>query len=233
MNRTVALIFLQIASLSLFATENWVQVPDKCVQEKVSPCLIQFNSNDKISWDTEKISAKAGTLLKMNRIEGISDIEVKAGLIKIESSKKYKISGYDISTQKSQYVKNTDQKILILDSESLDLKTLTAENSKSEKISNYVLFRSDLLSRKNLVEYLAQFYSNQAEFKKDLGVISKTYQLRLESDLLTQAQVLQNSSNREIASVENEEKRRVADKKQNDDNRKRSRNLFFMRTFEQ
>lgn len=228
------MFYVQLATAVVFASENWVQVPDQCYQDKVTPCLIQFNSNENIKWNTEKLVVQAGALLKINVVEGLTDIEVKAGLVKVESTKKYKISGYEITTNKSQYIKNSDQKIMILDSKSLDLKTLIAENSKTENSSStYVLFKSDLLSRKNLVEYLSQFYSNQAEFKKDLGVISKAYQLRLDSDLFRQAKILQDSSNREIASAENEEKRRIAEKKQNDENRKRSRNLFFMRTFEQ
>ena len=66
-----------------------------------------------------------------------------------------------------------------------------------------------------------------------LAKLSVAYQAKLTSESVQQAEFLKKKQDREIASIELEEKRRIAEQIQQEKDRKRSRELFFMRTFKQ
>ena len=71
------------------------------------------------------------------------------------------------------------------------------------------------------------------QFKQALSSLLATYQKKISVESEKQDQFFKKRQARDIASAENVEKQRIANENQKTEDRKRSRELFFMRTFSQ
>lgn len=230
----IALFF----SLRILADNNIVQVPDSCVENKMSPCLIKAKTNVKLTWGNRvKLELYPDALVEIQENDSSLRFDILSGFVRLQSNENvkqaYKIFGYEVKTDQVQYVSAQSGQIEVFDSQSLDLKTFAQEtNSKaSERI--FVLHKSEFLNRAELVRYLVRFYPDVKSMKSVLSKLSVAYQQKLTSESVQQAEFLKKRQDREIASIEQEEKRRVTEQIQQEKDRKRSRELFFMRTFKQ
>lgn len=222
------------------ASENLIQVPDFCIKNMTSPCLVRSNHQLNVfEWAGQQIRLSAGSTLQIqkngNSDVGSFDFILLKGSVALRSDLPYRVFGYRIENSQTQYVKRSvDGQIQILDLSTLDLKTFINEkNQQNDNNDVFVLQKSDFLDRKSLVQYLSEFYKVKSEFKKELNLLAKKYKQRLNDDSLRQSQVLQNHINRKIASDEDAIQQRNIKSAKILENQKRSRELFFMRTFEQ
>lgn len=226
-------IFLFILYFAFFsgAEESFVQVPDSCIQKKSNPCLIKAKLNSTFIWQEIQFNLRKDSLIELVADSDVKRVEVINGYLKLKSTQPYKIFGYDVKTDSDQYVSAQQDFVEVLDISTFDLKTLTSENSRSSAQKIYVLQKSMFLNRRELVQYLSFFYSDPLLLKKELTQLASSYQNKLTSDSFQQAEFLKKTQAREIASIEFAEKQRIAEEQQQKIDRKRSRELFFMRTF--
>ncbi len=221
------------------ASESLIQVPEDCILNQESPCLVKARQSAVAEWNKIKIQFSKDSVIQLEKSNDKINVEIKQGFLILQSADKYKISGYEVNTLKQQFIKKNINEIHLLDSNNLDFKTLSFENQNPpqdkdlKNLASLVLQKSELLNREALVQYLSEFYTSKELLKKELASLSKQYQNRLNEDSKKQTEALQNHIHREIASEENVEKRRIAEQEKVLLERKRSRQLFFMRTFEQ
>ena len=209
--------------------ESLVQVPEACVEKKSSPCLIKSKVNTVLNWQGILFNLRKDSLVQLTTNSEIHRVDVLTGFVKLNSLRPYKIFGYDVKSDSDQYVSAFQDFVEILDLKNFDLKTLTVESSGAENI--YVLQKSNFLNRRELVQQLSHFYSDPGLLKEKLTQLTESYQNKLRSVSLQQSEFLKKKQDREIASIEFAEKQRMAEEKQQKIDRKRSRELFFMRTF--
>ncbi len=225
-------------SIRIFADNNIVQVPDSCVENKITPCLIKAKANIKLTWsgsvDLELIKE---ALVEVQQNESAPRFDILSGFVRLHSidslKQNYKIYGYEVKTDQAQYVSVQSGQIEVFDSQALDLKTFAQETNSKASERSFVLHKSAFLNRAELVRYLARFYPDSKSMKSVLSKLTVAYKEKLTSGSAQQAEFLKKKQDREIASIELEEKRRVAEQIQQEKDRKRSRELFFMRTFKQ
>ncbi len=218
----------------LFADNNLVQVPDSCVLEKKSPCLLKAKSSVQFVWDERiHIELGRGALVEVRQRGQDTFFDILSGAAQFRSKERYSIFGYEVKSHRPQYVRAGIDSAEILDGQSLDFKVFNLEKTLNTKGRSFVLSQYKFLNKAELVEYLTLFYSTKKAIKFALNDLSKTYQIRLLSESAKQSDLLKKKQDREIASIELAEKRRVAEQIQQEKERKRSRELFFMRTFKQ
>lgn len=193
--------------------------------------MVKTHQDADFIWADQKVNIRNNSLLMIKSADQQYDFNLMSGAIRIESKAKFKVFGYEIQSGQAQYIKVADQEIRIFDSESLDLKIFAKETLNAENEKVYILRRSEFLTRQGLVKYLSDFYSGKSDFKSALSSLAKKYQKRVDLDSKKQAEFLRNQQAREIASVENLQKQRAASLAQMEIDRKKSRALFFMRTF--
>lgn len=225
-------------SLRILADNNIVQVPDSCVENKMSPCLIKAKANVKLTWGSRvDLELIQDALVEVQQNESSLRFDVLSGFVRLQSKENakqnYKIFGYEVKTDQAQYISAQPGQVEVFDSQSLDLKTFAQEKNLKISDRSFVLHKSEFLNRTELVRYLARFYPDLKSMKLVLAKLSVAYQAKLTSESVQQAEFLKKKQDREIASIELEEKRRVAEQIQQEKDRKRSRELFFMRTFKQ
>lgn len=231
-------VIILFFSLQILAGNNVVQVPDSCVENKISPCLIKAKNNVKLTWGNRvDLELTQEALVEVQQDESSLRFDVLSGFVRLQSKENikqhYKVFGYEVKTDQSQYVSVQSGQIEVFDSQSLDLKTFAQETNLKMSERNFVLHKSEFLNRAELVRYLARFYPDVKSMKSILSQLAVAYQKKLTSESVQQAEFLKKKQDREIASIELEEKRRVAEQIQQEKDRKRSRELFFMRTFKQ
>jgi hypothetical protein len=225
--RCVIFILCQVQLLA-FATEKMIEVPDQCLKKQEFPCLIQSNDYVEFIWSKVHLQLQKNAIIEISNVQDIPLIHIQKGFVSAQSESKFKIFGYDIRNKSIHYVSAENDKKQILDSESFDLKTFS-----QSKEQNFVLLASDVLSRRKLILYLSSFYRNPTEFKRLLSLLLVSYQKKISTESEDQDQFFKKRQARDIASAENAEKQRVAIENQKTEDRKRSRELFFMRTFRQ
>jgi hypothetical protein len=225
-------------SIQILADNNIVQVPDSCIENKKSPCLIKAKTNVQLTWGNQvDLELSKEALVEVQESENSLRFDVLSGFARLQSKDKdkqnYKIFGFEVITNQVQYVSAQRGQVEVFDSQSLDLKTFVQEKNLKSSERIFVLHKSEFLNRAELVRYLARFYPDLKSIKSALSKLSVSYQKKLTSESVRQAEFLKKKQDREIASIELEEKRRIAEQIQQEKDRKRSRELFFMRTFKQ
>jgi len=228
-----------------------IQIPNLCVDKQETPCLIKARQHSNFSWGEQKMQLFSGAVLQIQKEslvlnsedkvavqrQEIFNFELLKGLLRIESEEKYKIFNYQIKNSKSGigvvFIFRNQNKVKILDTEFLDIKILNMEVDQLKQEQGFILEKSEQPDRSELIHFLAPFYVNSVDLKKEFKQIFKKYQKKINLDSKKQEALLQNHTNRHIALAKIDKKQQQKDHQKNFDDTKRSREMFFMRTFEQ
>jgi hypothetical protein len=236
------LIFALFISQRILSAESLIEVPDSCIEKKITPCLIRSEAHVSFTYASLHIQMPSkGSVLQVQKKPGTDkyNIHLIEGVVSIFSDAEYQISDYHVISSDLHYVRILKNKnVQILEAKTLDLKTFGQESTtvsdSSVKNGNiYVLQKTELLSRSDLVRYLSDFYESPASLRSELSKLSKKYKVRVQTESKAQSLILQKHMNRKMASVEDAEEKRKTEHLRILADRKRSRQLFFMRTFDQ
>jgi hypothetical protein len=226
--RHCVLFFLLQLQYIVYANNQTVEVPDQCIQKQESPCLVQSEGEVQFVWQSVHLKLQKNTIVELTKTNDSAEIRIQKGFVVAQSQAQFKIFGYNVQNKARHFVRVEGETQKILDSENFDLKFFS-----QFKDQNFVLERSEFLSKKKFILYLSSFYANSNDFKRDLSTFMAAYKKTLVDKSEKQDQFLKNRQAREIASIENAEIQRIANEKQKLDEKKRSRALYFMRTFKQ
>ena len=229
------------------ALSETIQSPEQCLQSLKGPCLVYVvegaNQNSMQKVDIEKgqlyLQASQGAQLQLNKNKmedhELYSLELIKGKIQFNSKNGLAVNGISMDPNKKYFVERlTADMLQIFDRGTLEISTYIREPKKDEsgKIK-FTLQKSEFPAKERLVKFLASYYVDKKEFHKDLQVISVDYKIKLQKESYKLQTELKKSQQRAIASAELEEQNKKERQLKTLQERKKSRALFFMRTFEE
>lgn len=210
------------------AGEFLTEVPDRCLSEGVAPCLVQVNSSLTAKVKGYKLRLTKGTLFKIMTIgegEQVGEIDLLTGRFRIvDLERPLKLNGYQVDPTSTLFVVREKNEMRVLDAKSLDFKNLRSEGAKGD----FVLVKGEFLDRKKFVQFLASFSPSKEELEKDLADLSERYTERLNQEVESQTKVVQRTIASDELALEAERKRKEREALE----KKKMKEMFFMRTFQ-
>lgn len=239
--KIVALFFTALGThFAAAAASDVVQVPDSCIQKMQYPCLIQSEkpADLKFSFKTKSdvLRVYEKTVVKIvshgSGEEATISYELVKGKMKIQTDKashiqKTIINETEVESTEGVYVSRQDSQVRLLNLENLDYIVLQPLLAVS-KGPKYKLIEKKLLPRKEMVNYILLFPDIRPNLRKTLAHSLKLYDLKFKEELQDQTKVLQRS----IASEAAEKEKNAKASQRLEAERKKTRQLFFQRTFE-
>lgn len=222
---------------ALLLTSLWtqwalaIQVPEQCLEQKKTPCLVKLEAATQLKSSFFNIDSVQETLLRIVQFDPEIKAEVIKGDFKIQSGYLMYIDGYKTESRSWSYIRKEGLDYKLLNSEEIDL--LSFGLDYKNKSTQYVLIKKEFLDKKLFFDFVHSFYSSNADFKKDFEHLSEKYKNKLEQDTELQTRKLQEKMDRQIASVKAAEELKEKRRAEIELDRKKTRQMFFMRTFEQ
>lgn len=225
-------ILVGLFFLALHVQAGLVQVPEDCLSNKILPCLVKSDKafSKKINIGSKSIvfESEGKFLVKFEKVKGHSfDIKVYQGQVIIDtvnhlSTKPYLVQGIEFNYPSVLIISQTDSMSIMYDKAQANYTTHSFVNKKME------LLKTEFVSRPKVEDFLKQFskYSNMesTEFKD----VINDYNARFKKEVESETAIMQ----RKIAQAESEQKRLAEARQKEALDKKRTRELFFQRTFE-
>jgi len=237
---TQPLITLLSALLGVVVTAqaDFIQTPENCIASEKVPCLVyvsQSTGQQTLHKNFVSFEATAGAQFQINQLktkdQSIYTLNLFHGRAKFITQIPVVVNGIELVEKTPYFVQKTSDKSLqVLNMNKLELLSYARDPAKNDFSQ---LVKTEFPAKEKLVKFMAPFYQDKNQLQSDLKSISDTYKVKLQNESnLLQAELKQ-SQKRAIASSELEEKMKIQKENQMLEDRKKSRALFFMRTFEE
>lgn len=199
-----------------------LMMPESCLQNQKTPCLVKFQKNEKLDYKNITLAAPQEAVLKITDFKSMN-IELGHGRLIVEFKKSA------ASLQIGQLTFNDGPMYL----ERHGRKTIVISGETYARIEfsddSHVEVKTSVLDKMAFIEHLAKYYSNKQQFKTVLSQIFPIYLATHQAEVERQKKQLQRS----IASVEYREEQERLKQAEIKAQQKKNRDLFFQRTFKQ
>lgn len=241
LNNVILIVsFLLVTAVS---KSEVIQTPEQCLNSLKGPCLVyiveDFDAGNSVENGNISLQAKSGTQIQFKKAQtedrDFYSIDLIKGKIQIQSKIALELNGISLEANKKYFAQRENTSLLQL----FDVKTLEISTYKRETQVNgmgkksFMFEKSEFPSKERLVKFLAPYYLNRNDFDKDLKTISVDYKIKLQTESYKLQAELKKSQQRAIASAEYEAQNKKERERKALADRKKSRALFFMRTFEE
>lgn len=212
------------------AVAEIISIPENCISEEVSPCLLKSTENKTLQGKSKlfSLSVEEEAIVKIIQFSSPFKFELLQGKIFIQSASKKKIqfSLNEINfDSKAIFAKlNSEHRLQVYDTKNF---ILAEYEPGIEKNKETVIRKSEFLSKIDMVRYLAEFFQNKRSFVSYLKSIESRWKDELKSQTNDQTIALQRS----IASIEKAEADAKELSKKEAEELKKVRRQFFYRTF--
>lgn len=218
MKQSIFLTFVFFISIGVSAKDvEIVSQPADCLIKKTVPCTFKSLSRQTISIDKTELVVLKNAVIKITDFSSLNLEPVIGGFIVKASSNTVSIQSIHLSKYPSYADKIKDQ-IEVIDGKDFYAYRLT--EGESERY---------LLDREPFIKKLSGFYSNVAELRLEYKNISPIYNKSFKKDVALHKQII----SRKIASIEEEKKLQAERSRQAHEEKKRNKQTFFKRTFDQ
>ncbi len=212
-------IFLTFSLQAAIGYSYPLMMPENCLQNQKTPCLVKFQKNEKLDYKNIVITASQESVLKITDFK-MMNVGLNHGRLIVEFKKPEASLEIETLTFKDgpMYLERHGNGMIVISGETYKRIDL---NDKVVKIS--------VMDKMAFIEHLSKYYSNKQQFKTVLHQIFPTYLSTHQAEVEHQKKLLQRS----IASVEYREEQERLKQAEIKDQQKKNRDLFFQRTFKQ
>lgn len=232
-------LLLIVSGVQTWAASDVVQIPDSCVQKMQFPCLVQADHQTDLKFNlksgSETLTVYADTVVRLDATEneemGPMSFELKKGRMKITGQGAGEflalVHDQELDIQKGVLVHRENGQVSILNLEGLDFLVLKPV-TKDRPTQAYQVIEKKFQARKEMLDYILSFPDTRPNLRKTLITALKQHDQQVKEGVIEQTEILQ----RKIASEEAEKEKNAKASQRVEAERKKSRQLFFQRTFE-
>lgn len=222
-------IITLLFSLSLAVEAQTIQVPEKCAA-RTSPCIIKTLTEDyKFSYQGYDVNISPETIIKISNDKNHYNFDVLKGHLSLERVKASPENTASIDT----VMIDSDHIMASRDGASLKVLNLEHFVLSEYKIEGgaeayAVRLKSDFASKTELIGFAKNHFEKVAELRRFLSSVEEDWvkEFKHQNDLQTKALM------RSVASEDEEAQKQALERRRLDEQRKKSRNQLFYRTFE-
>ena len=214
-------IFLTVLLQAAIGYSYPLMMPENCLQNQKTPCLVKFQKNEKLDYKNIHITASEESVLKMTNFNEMT-VELNHGRLIVEFKKPGSIHLAKLTFKEGpMYLERHGSKTIVISGETYSRIELSDDSNGEVKTS--------VMDKMAFIEHISKYYSNKQQFKTVLGQIFPIYLATHQAEVEHQKKRLQRS----IASVEYREEQERLKQAEIKAQQKKNRDLFFQRTFKQ
>ncbi len=224
--KRLVFIFLTVLFQVAVGYSYPLTMPENCLQNQKTPCLVKFQKNEKLDYKNINIVAPQESVLNITNFKtmtlGLSHGRLIVDFKKPEAS--LQIANL-IFNDGPMYLERHGNKTIVISGETYARIELIEDHQ--DKADPKV--KTSVMDKIAFIEHLSKYYSKKQDFKTVLRLVFPIYLATHQAEVEHQKKQLQRS----IASVEYREEQERLKQADIKAEQKKNRDLFFQRTFKQ
>lgn len=222
--------FFLIWFVGLEANAEILSIPENCLIQETSPCLLKSSENQILKSKSKMFSlaVEAESIIKILQFSSPYQFELIQGKVIVGATSKSPIQ-FTLNQvpfhSKTIFAKfDTEKRLQVYDAKNF---ILAEYESATEKQQEVVIRKSEFLAKLDMIRFLSEFYPNKKSLLSYLKSIESSWKNELKLQTKDQTIALQRS----IASIEKAEQESKAQAEKEAAELKKVRRQFFYRTF--